>query len=261
LDYQSKFDLKTGRMTGAEALVRWNHPNRGLLLPAQFLAIAEDTGLIIPVGRWVLDQACRQARAWHDAGLTSLTMAVNISAVELRAIDFVDAVRAILTKTGLESRYLELELTETYLMEDSLGTSIVLHALKAMGVQVALDDFGTGYSSLTYLKRFPIDSLKIDRSFVRYLVSDSQDASIVGAMVSLGKSLHMRVVAEGVETAEQLAFLRDQNCSEGQGFYFCPPMPAAEFASRHLATSPERHRAVTSPLRNNQSQDEAPPQA
>ena len=230
LYYQSKFDLGSGRMTGVEALVRWNHPKRGLMLPAQFLAMAEDTALIVPVGRWVLDQACRQTRAWHDAGLTSLTVAVNISAVELRAIDFVGAVRAILTETGLESRYLELELTETYLMQDTLGTVKVLHTLKAMGVQVALDDFGTGYSSLSYLKRFPIDSLKIDRSFVRYLTSDSQDASIVGAMVSLGRSLDMRVVAEGVETAEQLAFLRDQNCHEGQGFYFCAPMSAAGFA-------------------------------
>jgi EAL domain-containing protein (putative c-di-GMP-specific phosphodiesterase class I) len=168
----------------------------------------------------VLREACRQARAWQDAGLPPMSLAVNISAVELRARDFVAGVRTILTETGIEPRCLELELTETFLMQDLESTAGVLRALKDMGVQLALDDFGTGYSSLSYLKRFPIDTLKIDRSFVRDLTTDADDASIVNAVISMGKSLHMQVVAEGVETREQLAFLKRQGCPEGQGYYF-----------------------------------------
>jgi EAL domain-containing protein (putative c-di-GMP-specific phosphodiesterase class I) len=158
-----------------------------------------------------------------------MRIAVNISAVELRATDFVAGVRAILTQTGLESRYLELELTETFLMQDSKSTAVVLHALKDMGVHLALDDFGTGYSSLSYLKRFPIDTLKIDQSFVRNLTTDADDASIVSAVISMGKSLHMTVVAEGVETRDQLAFLKEQRCPEGQGYYFSHPVVAGTF--------------------------------
>ena len=229
LHYQPKMNLETGAIIGVEALIRWHHPQRGLVPPAQFIPIAEECGFIVPIGRWVLREACRQARAWQDAGLPPMRIAINVSAVELRAKDFVAGVRAILAETGLEPRYLELELTETFLMQDSKSTAAVLQALKDMGVQLALDDFGTGYSSLSYLKRFPIDTLKIDRSFVRDLTTDADDASIVSAVISMGKSLHMRVVAEGVETREQLAFLQEQSCPEGQGYYFSRPVVAEEF--------------------------------
>jgi diguanylate cyclase (GGDEF)-like protein/PAS domain S-box-containing protein len=227
--YQPQMNLETGTIVGVEALIRWHHPQRGLMPPSQFIPIAEECGVIVSIGRWVLREACRQARAWQDAGLPSMRMAVNISAVELGAKDFVATVRAVLLETGLDPRYLELELTETFLMQDSKSTSAVLQALKAMGVQLALDDFGTGYSSLSYLRRFPIDTLKIDQSFVRDLTTDAEDASIVTAVISMGKSLHMRVVAEGVETPEQLAFLQEQQCPEGQGYHFGQPVTAAEF--------------------------------
>ena len=229
LHYQPKMNLKTGAISGVEALLRWRHPQRGLVPPSQFIPVAEECGFIVPIGRWVLREACRQARAWQDAGLEPMRIAINTSAVELRAKDFVEGVRAILTETGLEPRCLELELTETFLMQDSKSTTEVLHALKDMGVHLALDDFGTGYSSLSYLKRFPIDTLKIDRSFVRDLTTDPDDASIVSAVISMGESLHMQVVAEGVETPEQLAFLQAQSCPHGQGYYFSQPMEAEEF--------------------------------
>lgn len=229
LHYQPKMNLETVAIIGVEALIRWHHPQRGLVPPAQFIPIAEECGFIVPIGRWVLREACHQARAWQDAGLRPMRIAVNVSAVELRANDFVAGVQDILTESGLDPRYLELELTETFLLQDSKATAAVLHALKGMGVQIALDDFGTGYSSLSYLKRFPIDTLKIDRSFVRDLTTDADDASIVSAVISMGKSLHMGVVAEGVETREQLAFLQEQSCPEGQGYYFSRPVVAEEF--------------------------------
>ena len=230
LHYQPKIDLDTGAIIGAEALIRWRHPQLGLVPPARFVPIAEDCGFIVAIGRWVLREACRQARAWQDAGLPPLRIAINISSVELRDMDFVAGVRAVLTETVLEPHYLELELTETFLMQDSTSTTAVLQALRDIGVKLALDDFGTGYSSLSHLKRFPIDTLKIDQSFVRDLTTDPDDASIVSAVISMGKSLNMRVVAEGVETREQLAFLHEQSCPEGQGYYFSPPVVAAEFA-------------------------------
>ena len=224
LHYQPKMNLETGAIIGVEALIRWRHPERGLVPPAQFHT---DCGRV-----WLhrADRPVGPARSLPPspslAGRRSgpVRIAVNISAVELRAKDFVAGVRAILPETGLDPRFLELELTETFLMQDSKSTVAVLQALKAMGVQLALDDFGTGYSSLSYLKRFPIDTLKIDRSFVRDLTTDADDASIVSAVISMGKSLHMRVVAEGVETREQLAFLREQSCPEGQGYYFSRPV-------------------------------------
>jgi EAL domain-containing protein (putative c-di-GMP-specific phosphodiesterase class I) len=230
LHYQPKIELATGAIIGVEALVRWCHPQRGFVPPAQFIPIAEECGFIVPIGRWVLREACLQARAWQEGGLPAMRMAINTSAVELRSPDFVSDVRAILTETGLEPRYLELELTETFLMQDSTSTADVLHALKDMGVYLALDDFGTGYSSLSYLKRFPIDTLKIDRSFVRDVTTDADDARIVSAMISMGESLQMQVVAEGVETREQLAFLKERNCPEGQGHLFGKPVVAWEFA-------------------------------
>jgi diguanylate cyclase (GGDEF)-like protein/PAS domain S-box-containing protein len=228
LHYQPKINLLTGAIIGVEALIRWHHPERGLVAPGQFIAIAEECGLIVPIGRWVLNEACRQARAWQVAGLPPTCVAINISSVELRDRGFVPNLRAVLRETGLEPRYLELELTETVLMEDSRSAAEVLAELKEIGVQLALDDFGTGYSSLSYLKRFPIDTLKIDQSFVRDLKTDTDDASIVTAVIGMGKSLHMRVVAEGVETREQLEFLQEHNCPQGQGYYFSRPVPATE---------------------------------
>ena len=242
LHYQPKMNLETGAIIGVEALIRWHHPERGLVPPVQFIPIAEDCGFIVPIGQWVLREACHQARAWQDSGLRPMRIAVNVSAVELRASDFVAGVNDILTETGLDPRYLELELTETFLMQDSKATVAVLQALKGMGVQLALDDFGTGYSSLSYLKRFPIDTLKIDQSFVRDLTTDADDASIVTAVISMGKSLHMGVVAEGVETREQLAFLREQSCPEGQGYYFSRPVVAENFPSCWAQCSPSSRR-------------------
>jgi diguanylate cyclase (GGDEF)-like protein/PAS domain S-box-containing protein len=229
LHYQPKFNLATSGIVGAEALIRWRHPQRGLVPPGQFISIAEECGLIVPIGRWVLREACRQARAWQIAGLPPLCVAINVSSVELRAPGFVAGVRATLKETGLEPRYLELELTETVLIEDSRSVADVLKQLKDIGVLLALDDFGTGYSNLSQLKRFPIDALKIDQSFVRDLAVDEDDAGIVTAVIGMGKSLHMRVVAEGVETRQQLEILQEHGCPQGQGYYFCRPVPAEQF--------------------------------
>jgi diguanylate cyclase (GGDEF)-like protein/PAS domain S-box-containing protein len=219
LHYQPKYQLATGAILGMEALIRWRHPQRGLVPPGQFIPVAEECGFIVPISRWVLREACRQARAWQAAGLPLTRMAVNTSAVDLRSKDFAAGVDAILRETGLAPNLLELELTESFLMQDSKSTTTVLQALKDMGVQLALDDFGTGYSSLSYLRRFPINTLKIDQSFVRDVTTDADDASIVSAVINMGKSLHMRVVAEGIETRAQLDFLREHACPEGQGFF------------------------------------------
>ena len=230
LHYQPKINLCSGAIVGVEALIRWQHPERGLLLPAEFVPIAEDCGLILPIGRWVLREACLQARAWQDAGLPPITIAVNTSALEFRARDFLKDMRAILEETRLEPRYLVLELTESVLMRDAESTDAVLHALAYLGVKLAVDDFGTGYSSLSYLSKFPIDTLKIDQSFINRMGSSPNDASIVRAMISLGKNLKQRVLAEGIETQEQNAFLLAQQCDEGQGDYFSHPVVAMEIA-------------------------------
>ena len=230
LYYQPKVNLRTHAITGVEALIRWRHPKRRLIQPSRFISIAEDTGLIVPIGHWVLREACRQAKAWQLEGLAPMSIAVNISAVELRAKDFVAGVRDILAETSLAARHLELEITETFLMQDTASTSLVLQELKDMGIQLALDDFGTGYSSLSHLKRFPIDTLKIDHSFVRDLATGTGDGSIVSAVINMGKSLHMRVVAEGVETQDQCALLKKLRCPEAQGFHFHEPMIPLEIA-------------------------------
>jgi diguanylate cyclase (GGDEF)-like protein/PAS domain S-box-containing protein len=228
LHYQPKINLQTGDIVGVEALIRWLHPELGLVPPADFIPIAEESGLIVPIGRWVLREACHQAQAWQDIGLAPIRLGINISAVELRANDFVAGISVILAETGFEARFLELELTETFLMQDSAPTSAVLHSLKQLGLMLALDDFGTGYSSLSHLRRFPIDTLKIDRSFVGNITTNSDDASIVCAMISMGKDLHVRVVAEGVETRDQLEFLQDRDCPFGQGYYFSQPLAGRE---------------------------------
>jgi diguanylate cyclase (GGDEF)-like protein/PAS domain S-box-containing protein len=230
LYYQPKMDLETETITGAEALIRWRQPTQGIVLPEKFIPIAEQCGYIVPIGRWVLREACRQTQSWLDAELAPIPVAVNISAVELRSKDFVQGVRTVLQETGLDARYLEFELTETALMQDPKATIAVLHALKEIGVQLTLDDFGTGYSSLSYLKRFPIDALKIDKSFVRGLCTNASDANIVSAVINMGKSFGLRVIAEGVETREQFLRLRAQRCAEGQGHYFQAPVAAPEFA-------------------------------
>ncbi len=239
LHYQPKTNLHSGEIVGVEALIRWQHPERGLLPPAQFVSIAEDCGLILPIGRWVLREACLQARAWLQAGLPPITVAVNTSALEFRAKDFLENIRATLEDTRLEPRYLEIELTESVLMRDAESSDSVLHALAELGVKIAIDDFGTGYSSLSYLRQFPIDTLKIDQSFVNQISSNPDDATIVGAVISMGKSLKKRVIAEGVESPEQHAFLLTQGCDEGQGYYFGRPVVPEAFATLLQAgTSP-----------------------
>ncbi len=227
LYYQPKINLYSGAIVGVEALIRWQHPEQGLLLPARFVPIAEDCGLILPIGRWVLREACRQAQAWRQAGLPPLTIAVNASALEFRDEDFLDNIRATLEDTGLEPRYLQLELTESVLMRDAEATDSVLHMLADLGVKLAVDDFGTGYSSLSYLRQFPIDTLKIDQSFVNRMTSDPDDATIVRAVISMGRSLMRRVIAEGVETREQYVFLLAEHCDDGQGYYFGHPLAAS----------------------------------
>jgi diguanylate cyclase (GGDEF)-like protein/PAS domain S-box-containing protein len=230
LQYQPKINLKTGAITGVEALIRWQHPLRGLLLPGQFLTIAEDTGMIVAIGQWVLREACRQTREWLDAGLPAVPVAVNISSLEFRSERFLEHVQVALKDTCLDPRYLELELTETVLMRHTESTTYVLGQLKAIGVRLTVDDFGTGYSSLSYLTRFPIDSLKLDQSFVHNIVAKSNDAIVIGAVISMAKSLKQSVIAEGVETIEQLAFLRAHGCDEGQGHYFSRPAAAHQVA-------------------------------
>ncbi len=231
LHYQPKVNLKTGAIVGVEALVRWQHPLRGLLLPGQFLTIAEDTGLIVPIGQWVLREACRQTREWLDAGLLTVPVSVNISSLEFRSEQFLEHVQAALNDTCLDPRYLELELTETVLMQHAESTTYVLGKLKAIGVRLAVDDFGTGYSSLSYLTRFPIDSLKLDQSFVHNIMTGSNDAIVISSVISMAKSLKQSVIAEGVETIEQLAFLQAHGCDEGQGYYFSRPAAARQFAN------------------------------
>jgi len=228
LHYQPKINLQTGKITGVEGLLRWLHPERGMISPAQFIPIAEECGLILSVGRWVLLEACRQAQAWRNEGLGNVPIAVNVSACEFGARDFLSAVRAALIATGMEPQNLELELTESVLMADAETAVFTLSALKAMGVRLAIDDFGTGYSSFTYLRRFPIDTLKIHQSFVHDIANDPRDAAIVISMVDIGKGLKHRVVAEGIETRDQLSFLQCHGCDEGQGYYFSRPVTAEQ---------------------------------
>ncbi len=230
LYYQPKVDLQSGRLIGAEALLRWQHPDRGLVGPEHFVPVAEDSGLIVSIGQWVLGEACRQARAWQAAGLEPVPIALNISAIEFRNAAFLDNVRRVLGETRLDPGLLELELTETVLIESVAATSDVLRELKAMGLRVAVDDFGTGYSSLSYLAQFPIDALKVDQSFVRGITND-EGSPIIAAVISMGRSLNHRVIAEGIETETQLAFLRAQRCEEGQGFHFSRPLVADRFAA------------------------------
>ncbi|MCT8961644.1 EAL domain-containing protein [Pseudomonas veronii] len=230
LHYQPKLDLSSGRIVGAEALIRWHQPDHGWIYPSAFIPVAEDSGLIVPLSQWVLRQACEQAQAWRAAGLPAVCISVNISAIDFRQRNFVANLAAILQRTGLTPSLLELEITESVLMQNVEDTLVTLQDIKALGVRLSIDDFGTGYSSLSYLRRFPIDVLKIDQSFVRGLGENSQDAQLISAIISLGKSLDLNIIAEGVETLEQLEFLRAHRCEEGQGFLFSKAVAAAEFA-------------------------------
>ncbi|MFH1495991.1 MAG: EAL domain-containing protein [Pseudomonadota bacterium] len=229
--YQPRVDLQRGEIIGMEALLRWNHPELGLVSPVSFIPLAEETGLIVPIGEWVLRTACAQNRAWQDEGFSPLSVSVNLSARQFWQQDLVDVVAAALSESRLDPAWLELEITESLLMQNAEVANATLRKLKAMGIRLSIDDFGTGYSSLSYLKRFPIDTLKIDRSFVRDITTDPDDAAIARAVVSLAHDMKLKVVAEGVETIEQMAFLRLRHCDEIQGYYFSKPLPVAAFAA------------------------------
>lgn len=241
--YQPRIDVASGRIIGAEALIRWDYPGQGLIPPDRFIPIAEETGLIVPIGQWILHEACRQNQAWQDAGLPSISVSVNLSPIQFRHPGLVEEVGKALQQSGLDPRYLELELTESFVMHDAERINVAMSALKGLGVDLAVDDFGTGYSSLSYLKRFPVDRLKVDKSFVRDIDTDPDDAAIVHAIITLGHALGLKVVAEGVETREHLEFLQQHGCDELQGYYFSQPVPAQKLESllRCMATGVNLH--------------------
>ncbi len=226
LHYQPSVHLPAGRIAAVEALVRWVHPERGMIAPDKFIPLADETGIITELGAWVLLEACAQTRRWHEAGFEGLKVSVNVSAVQFRQDDLVQLVEAVLGRTGLPASCLDLEITETVLMQDADATIATLRELKAMGVSISVDDFGTGYSSLAYLQRFPIDTLKIDKSFMRDITGEGQNAAIVRTVIALAKSLGLESIAEGVETLEQVEFLRAAGCDRLQGYYFSRPLPA-----------------------------------
>lgn len=232
--YQPKVNIKSNKIVGMEALVRWQHPTKGLILPGEFIPVAEDTGLIVPIGEWVLRSACAQNKAWQEAGFPPMRVAVNLSARQFQLQNLPEMVATVLGETGLDPWWLELEITETIAMQNAEFTVKTLNELKEMGIQLSIDDFGTGYSSLSYLKRFPINKLKIDKSFVREINTDHDNAAIASAVIVLGQSLKLGVIAEGVETKEQLNFLKDHQCDEIQGYLFGRPVPATEFENMLL---------------------------
>jgi EAL domain-containing protein (putative c-di-GMP-specific phosphodiesterase class I) len=225
LHYQPQVELRTGRIFAVEALVRWNHPTRGLISPIEFIPLAEETGLIVPIGDWVLREACRQNKAWQDTGLPAMIVCVNVSARQFREENLVDRVASVLEESELEARYLELELTESLIMQDIELAVATMKELQRQGVQLSIDDFGTGYSSLSALKTFPVARLKIDKSFIDGIPADENDKAVASAVIALGQKLNLRVIAEGVETDAQVAFLRECNCDEMQGYHFSKPVP------------------------------------
>jgi EAL domain-containing protein (putative c-di-GMP-specific phosphodiesterase class I) len=229
LHYQPKVDIGSNRVVGMEALVRWQQPGKPLIMPVQFIPLAEETGLIVPIGEWVLRSACLQNKAWQGEGLPRLRVAVNLSPRQFAHEGLLQDVARVLRETGLDPAWLELEITESMVMRDPEHAVQLLHGLKAMGIHLSIDDFGTGYSSLSYLKRFPLDSVKIDRSFIKDLPLDGDDAGITQAIIAMAHSLRLGVIAEGVETAEQLDFLRANGCDEMQGYHFSRPLSAAQF--------------------------------
>jgi EAL domain-containing protein (putative c-di-GMP-specific phosphodiesterase class I) len=228
--YQPIFDFRSGRISGMEALLRWQHPEMGAIPPAVFIPLAEAIGVMTPIGAWALREACIQTKAWHEAGFRNLALAVNLSVTQLQASDLVARVKEILDETGLPPRLLELEITESSAMQSPEQSIRTLYDLKKLGIRISLDDFGTGHSSLAYLKRFPIDTLKIDQSFVRDITSDPDTAAIVTAIIAMAHSLRLKVIAEGVEFTEQANFLKRYACDQMQGFLIRPPVPALEFA-------------------------------
>ncbi len=248
LHYQPLVDMKTGQIRGMEALLRWQHPEYGLIPPMDFIPLAEETGLIIPIGQWVLKTACVQTKAWHDAGFPSLQVAVNLSSKQLRDKNLIDVVQQALKEAGIEARYLDLELTESVLMQDMEMAAMILKELKAIGVSFSLDDFGTGYSSLSYLKRFPIDYLKIDRSFVQDIAMDSFGAGLVQAIIAMANVLNIKVIAEGVETQEQQELLRRYGCDITQGYYCSKPLAVQTFTK--LLQDWDRLRASQCSIKN-----------
>jgi len=231
LHFQPQVAIENGEIVGAETLIRWRHPDLGMVSPAEFIPVAEESGLIAAIGDWVLREACRQTRAWQDAGLPSLRVAVNLSPRQFRQEQLLRKVELALYESGLESKYLELEITEGAVMQHAAESIKTLHAMKEMGLHIAVDDFGTGYSSLSYLRRFPIDLLKIDRSFIRDVVNNQDDAAITSTIIAMARSLRLATIAEGVETVEQLEFLRHNGCQVVQGFLYSKPLPAEAFAS------------------------------
>ena len=230
LHYQPKLDLTSGEVVGVEALVRWNRPDHGLVYPSDFIPVAEDSGLIVPLSQWVLQEACQQARRWQAEGMRPLYLSVNVSAIDFRQRGFVDGIARTLKETGLDPTQLELEITESVLMQNIDTTVATLKAIKHLGIRLAIDDFGTGYSSLSYLQKFPVDVLKIDQSFVGDLSIDSNDAKLVSTIISLGKSLNLHIIAEGVETRDQLEFLKIHQCEEVQGYYFSKAVEPQAFS-------------------------------
>ena len=242
LVYQPQMDIATGTVVGFEALLRWRHPELGIISPDRFIGIAENSGLISPIGAWVLRTACAQARRWHDEGICGMPVAVNISAVQFRQPGFQELIGSVLSETGLPCQYLELELTESLLLSNADVTASVLWELKGMGLKLSIDDFGTGYSSLSYLKQFPFGKLKIDRSFIREVAVNSDDAAITTAIIRMAKSLGLKVIAEGVENEAQLSFLRALRCDEIQGYYFSKPVTADEISAR-FRSDPVQHAA------------------
>jgi EAL domain-containing protein (putative c-di-GMP-specific phosphodiesterase class I) len=229
--YQPLIALESNRIRGAEALLRWQHPELGLVAPGEFISLAELSGLIVPIGHWVLRTACAQARVWRDRGFPDFVVAVNLSPRQFQQADLVFQVTDALEHADLPASALDLEITESNAMQNAEVTISTLSDLKTLGVSISMDDFGTGYSSLNYLKRFPIDRIKIDQSFVRDVTRDPDDAAIAAAIIAMAHSLKLTVVAEGVETPAQLAFLREQRCDEMQGYLFSKPLPAAEFGA------------------------------
>jgi diguanylate cyclase (GGDEF)-like protein len=232
LMYQPQMDIATRRIVGLEALLRWQHPELGLVPPDKFIRIAENSGLIVPIGEWVLRTSCFQARKWQEEGLPAVSVAVNVSAVQFRQEDFCDTIKKVLDETGLDPRYLELELTESLLVGDAELTVSVIQELKRMGVTLAIDDFGTGYSSFSYLRRFQVSKLKVDRSFIQHVATNPNDAAITAAIISMAKSLNLKVIAEGVEDEAQMSFLRAHDCDEIQGYYFSKPLTVDKAADK-----------------------------
>jgi EAL domain-containing protein (putative c-di-GMP-specific phosphodiesterase class I) len=249
LHYQPKLDLRTGAIAGVEALIRWKHPDWGMVSPAQFIPLAEETGLIVQIGEWVLKTACDQSRSWREQGIPAVRVAVNLSARQFSQKTLVSDVARTLAQSGLTPDCLELEITESLVMHNPEGAAETLHKLKAMGITLSIDDFGTGYSSLAYLKRFPIDCVKIDRSFIKDIPTEADDMAITKGVIALGHSLRLKVVAEGVETVEQQDFLRSNDCDEMQGYLFSKPLPAEEVTALLKSHSQKPNLNVVEPRR------------